>query len=404
MANVKILIWKHKKIKDKYPICLRITHNRKPVYFFTKYFCYEKEWNDEKDRLYKSHIDYREINLYLDNLLSKVNRIILDFETNEKQYTSSTIKNILIGKISSIDLFQFIDRLISEYKATGKYGNAKVYVSLKRFLIKYSGKSSFAFSDINYDQLKKIELLYYSQGHKANGLAHHVRTLKAIYNKAILAGYINLNPLNKYKVKMTKTTKRAISKADIDKIRDIDLPEYSPIWHSRNYFMFSFYLMGLNFVDLACLKKSNLSGLSDRKTGMVTLNYTRKKTSKPYKMSVPAPAISILEKYDIDNKSAGDYIFPILKTEVPEAVFRQVLNKRAGNQNHLKKLGEMCQIEHKLTGYVARHSWASIALKIGVPIGIISQGLGHEDIKTTQIYLESFDDDAMNKANLLIIG
>jgi len=404
MANVKILIWKHKKTNEKFPICLRITQDRKPVYFFTKYFCFEKDWNEEKSRLYKSHRDFYEINLYLDNLLSKVNRIILDFETNGKQYTASTIKNILIGKISSIDLFQFIDSLISEYTTTGKYGNAKVYVSLKKFLIKYSGKNSFAFSDINYDLLKKIELLYFSRGHKANGLALHFRTLKAIYNKAILAGYININPIQKYKVKTTKTTKRAISKTDIEKIRDVDLPEYSPIWHSRNYFMFSFYLMGLNFIDLAYLKKSNLSGLSEIKTGTVILNYMRKKTSKPYKMNIPAPALAILDKYNINNKSDEDYIFPILTTKDPAISFKQILNKRAGNQHNLKKLGVICELEKKLTGYVARHSWASIALKMNIPIGIISQGLGHEDIKTTQIYLECFDDDAMNKANLLIIG
>jgi len=406
MANVKILIWKHKKINEKYPICLRITHNRKPVYYFTKYFCFEKDWNIEKERLYKSYRDFHEINIYLDNLVSKVNRIILDYEISNKPYTSSTIKNILIGKISKIDLLQFIDNIVFDCKKLNKFGNARVYNNLKSFLQKYTGENTISFKDIDYNQLKKIELLYYASGYKTNGLSHFLRTLKAVFNKAILAGCINedSNPFIKYKIKSDRTDKRAISKHDIEKIRDIELCENSGAWHTRNYFMFSFYLMGLNFVDIAYLKKSNISGISNNKAERVTITYIRKKTSKVYKMDVPLPAMSILEQYNIYEKATEDYIFPILTKQNAAAADQEFLNKYCSYKYNLKKIGSLCKIEQKLTGYVARHSWASIALKIGIPIGIISQGLGHEDIKTTQIYLESFDDDAMNKANLLIIG
>ena len=61
-------------------------------------------------------------------------------------------------------------------------------------------------------------------------------------------------------------------------------------------------------------------------------------------------------------------------------------------------------IEKKLTSYVTRHSWASIALKMGVPIEVISEGLGHEEIRTTQIYLDGLDSETIDNANDLITG
>jgi len=81
-----------------------------------------------------------------------------------------------------------------------------------------------------------------------------------------------------------------------------------------------------------------------------------------------------------------------------------LMNERKTYNKWLKKIAKSVGIESKLTSYVARHSWATIAKDLNVPISVISEGLGHEDIKTTQIYLDSFDDDVIDKANALITG
>lgn len=57
-----------------------------------------------------------------------------------------------------------------------------------------------------------------------------------------------------------------------------------------------------------------------------------------------------------------------------------------------------------MTTYVARHSWASIAKNYNLPIAVISEGLGHSNIKTTQIYLDTFDKNVIDDANKLISG
>jgi site-specific recombinase XerD len=79
-------------------------------------------------------------------------------------------------------------------------------------------------------------------------------------------------------------------------------------------------------------------------------------------------------------------------------------NQRKIYNKNLKKIASECKLGGNLTGYVARHSWATIAKDLNVPISVISEGLGHEDIKTTQIYLDSFDDDVVDDANKLVIS
>ena len=69
----------------------------------------------------------------------------------------------------------------------------------------------------------------------------------------------------------------------------------------------------------------------------------------------------------------------------------------------LRAFAKELEITAEVTTYVARHSFATILKKSGVNIGIISQALGHQDIKTTQIYLSQFDNEQVDDAmkNLL---
>jgi integrase len=62
----------------------------------------------------------------------------------------------------------------------------------------------------------------------------------------------------------------------------------------------------------------------------------------------------------------------------------------------------MAGLSIPLTTYVSRHSWATIAKRQGVPTAVISEGLGHETERTTQIYLDSFENDVLDAANDLI--
>ena len=69
----------------------------------------------------------------------------------------------------------------------------------------------------------------------------------------------------------------------------------------------------------------------------------------------------------------------------------------------LNKIGEMADLKMPLTAYVARHTWASVARDMNIPIAVISEGMGHNSIKTTQVYLNSIDISRINETNKRII-
>ena len=110
----------------------------------------------------------------------------------------------------------------------------------------------------------------------------------------------------------------------------------------------------------------------------------------------------------VDRYSAltGDtpFLLPILKDSKDKEVLRRsyCTALRCVNRN-LKKLGELAGCKIPLTTYVARHTWASTAYARNIPVAVISEGLGHESEKTTRVYLQSLDDDVINRANASII-
>ena len=223
------------------------------------------------------------------------------------------------------------------------------------------------------------------------------RTLRAAYNKAIDEGIVNESyyPFKKYKVSKfdTSTNKRAISKKDIQKIMNIAL-KGNELNFARDIFVFSYLCGGINFVDIAHLKDSNI--VEEQ------LIYLRQKTGKQIKLKILPEALDIINKY----KRSNDYLFPILNDEAyptkkkKQTRIHYVLDKI--NQR-LKEIAQLINLNVDITTYVARHSFATVLRRSGVNVGIISESLGHTDLKTTQIYLDSFENEQIDEAmsNLL---
>lgn len=154
----------------------------------------------------------------------------------------------------------------------------------------------------------------------------------------------------------------------------------------------SFYLRGMSFIDMAFLKKTDLKNAS--------ITYRRRKTGQQLTIEWTKEMQLILDKYP---QNQSDYLLPIIcKSSTNEwYAYRNV----GYNINHnLKIIANMLGITIPLTLYVARHSWASIAKAKGIPLSVISKGMGHDNETTTQIYLDSIDNSTVDKANNLIIN
>ncbi|WP_165389658.1 tyrosine-type recombinase/integrase [Ancylomarina subtilis] len=148
----------------------------------------------------------------------------------------------------------------------------------------------------------------------------------------------------------------------------------------------------MSFVDIAYLK------VKDVRKGR--LNYSRQKTSQKYSMAILEPAMEIIKRYS-DLKDPEAFLFPLLdpKHEKIHELYRSCMRNK---NRRLKEIGKKLELSLPLTSYVARHSWATIAKRSGVPTAVISEGLGHTTENTTQVYLDSFENEVLDAANRLI--
>ena len=165
---------------------------------------------------------------------------------------------------------------------------------------------------------------------------------------------------------------------------------------SKDIFIFSYLCGGINFTDIANLTKANI-------IEGTRLHYIRQKTGKLIKIGLSEEAMKIIERYATESKG---YLFPILNANLHKTPLQKQnrIHKILGKVNtNLKLIAAQLGVEGNLTTYVARHSFASVLKKSGVNIALISEALGHSDIATTQIYLDSFDNEQIDAAmqNLL---
>ena len=159
--------------------------------------------------------------------------------------------------------------------------------------------------------------------------------------------------------------------------------------------MLSFYLMGVSFIDLAFLKVENLVD------GRV--QYKRRKTGKFYDVKISANAQEILDHY-LEDKQSHDYIFPIIKRTSLFDQFRDIQWALKRYNTRLKEIAQLAGIEENLTSYVSRHTFASIANNMEIPVTAISQMLGHTNLSTTQVYLASLRRDVIDEYGKRVIG
>ena len=189
------------------------------------------------------------------------------------------------------------------------------------------------------------------------------------------------------------TDKRSIPFADIVHIRGLSLSPASPLAFSRDLFLFSFYALGMPFVDIAFLLKSQIH--NDH------IIYYRHKTGQRICIKLETPIEQIIHRYI---RKDSPYVFPILSAGTQADVFRDYENARSRYNRHLRKIGEMAGLAHRLTSYVACHTWASAAYHANIDLSVISKALGHTSPNTTLTYIREIDDERIDQANHLLLN
>lgn len=402
-ATVNVVCYTSKILSNgEHPLMLRICKDGKKKYLSLGISVNPKYW-DFKRNVPKSkcpNLEYIQ-KIILDKKLELQERM-LEMKADQKDYSAETLISMQEQTTNLKTVGCFYQEIIAQCKADNKCGNRLVYLNSYNSLMRFTkGRLDISFDTINMGWLEKYEKWLRANGNKETTISLMFRTLRSTYNKAINAKCARMSdyPFNEYKVSRfnTATQKRAIAKAEILKFtkasQQIGQKKYVKL--SKDIFIFSYLCGGINFTDVANLTQENI--INGR------LHYIRQKTGKPIKIGIPQEAMLIIEKY---SKESNGYLFPILDNKVHKTALQKQnrIHKMRGKVNEvLKVLGKRLGIEANITTYVARHSFASVLKKSGVNIALISEALGHSDLATTQIYLDSFDNEQMDDAmkNLL---
>lgn len=397
-TNLKLSLDTRRKKKDNsYPIILRLSHLRKTTSISLGHSVQKEFWDDKSQKVKKTFNGVSTIGRLNNQLIKEKARatdIINDLhEKDELNFLSiKQLKNRIVKTATFDSFFEYGNSIIIELKKAQRFGNANSYYAVLKILKKFNEGNDLKFNELNYEFLKKFEQYHYSRGNSVNGLAVYMKTIRATFNKAINAGIISKDayPFTNYKIKTTPTEKRALDIKSIKAIMMLKLEETDNLFHFRNYFLASYMLYGISFIDLAFLKLDNI--IDNR------VKFQRKKTAKPYNIKITSQLDEILSHYTKD-KSKEDFIFPIIKRDIFELQYKDVLWARKRYNKGLKEIAKMCNIEQRLTSYVSRHSFATQAMFQDVPLQAISAMLGHNRLTTTQIYLKTLPNNILDDYN-----
>jgi site-specific recombinase XerD len=403
MATVKVLLYTSKILKNgEHPIMLRIINNRKSKYISIGYSCHYDLWDHENNVPHKKHPNKKLLDIVIKQKCVDAERLLLDYDDKKKPVSLDEVSMKIKKKKGIQGVIPFLDKIIADLKKADRIGNANVYNDLRRTMIAFRGNQNFDFSDVTVSFLNKFEQSFREKKFKDTSISCYMRTLRSLFNKAIASGEIDrdIYPFNEYKITKFKmnTIKRAISREDMRKIEELQIESGTRLFHSRNYFLFSFYNSGINFSDIASLTWKNIS---DER-----LSYKRMKTGRNYNIAILKPAQDILMFYKECMIDEQDYIFPILSKarHLTETSRKNRIHKILVLTNtDLNTISEKAELKTKLTTYVARHSYATVLKKSGISTSIISEAMGHSSERTTQIYLDSFENTVLDEANKNIL-
>lgn len=397
----------HPKKDSTLPLRLRIFKGRSYKEYSFGFAIPEKDWDEQLQQVYTSNSSHWVYNTKISSIKTKLQRFLLLNEEDEKPLTLEKIIEHLSqnGQKKSDriipDILDYGKKHIEKLRKAGHIGNSIVYSCAINKLKEFAGKEKLSFEEVTYSYIEKLNTALLSEGMKVNGVANYLRTIRAVFNKAIKEGIISADcyPFSKYQIKHEKTINRTLTLTEIRSIINLDLAPGTTIWHHRNLFLLSYYLMGINFSDLLTLTKDSIVD------GRIV--FRRRKTHKVYSIWLHPKAEEILNHYRATSTVIGKaFLLPFVTNKNDSFLLKKDILQAVKNTNdYLEKIAKLCDIDKPITTYYARYTWANVARGLGYSKDIIAEGLGHEyGNKVTGIYLDHYSNRIIDEMNAEIIN
>lgn len=378
-----------------YAVKLRVTFNREQKYFpLGKHLTTEdweklKEENPRDKELKRKKLLFAEIEKKAIRLIDDMD--LFSFQAFEKKFNQKSK--------SSTDVLEAIDAKIEFLKSANRLNSADSYKCAHSSFTQYIKtlhRKKLKYSDITPEWLDQYEKWMREKGSSVTTIGIYLRNLRTIINQAIDEGHFQREfyPFGKrkYQIPNGKNTKKALTIEQIKLILDYN-PAIDAEAKAKDLWLFSYLCNGVNVKDIARLQYRNLSKRH--------ITFVRAKTEHSTKSNqkeiviIRMPEIDeIIERWGVEPVEPTTYIFDLISgDDTPAEELAKIKQATKTINKYMKRIGEALGFDLKLTTYTARHSFATVLKRSGAPIEFISESLGHKDLKTTENYLDSFEDD-----------
>lgn len=286
-------------------------------------------------------------------------------------------------------IYEFMSCYIEQLHGAGKKQTANSYTSALARFMDFSQNSEFPLSKINSETIHAFRNYLSEQKVAYNTAIYYLCAIRAVYNKAVRMKIIKDNyPFETISTRIVPPNYAIIGEEELKAIVKCDLTNNKSLAFARDMFMLSFYLRGISYYDIAQLKIRNVVN--------GTLIYQNKE-AREIVIKLEPCMLGIIKRYQ-NKGTKSDYLLPIYgETENFSSAVR-ILNIR------LKKIAKLLNLNVALTSATARHSWATMALKKGLPKKVISRCLGHKNEYATQKYLKRLENALISNINNIVIG
>ncbi|MDE5800254.1 MAG: site-specific integrase [Paramuribaculum sp.] len=398
MASIKVK-FRPSKITDREgAIYYQIIHERCVRHIASHYRVLPSEWCDRRATVIAGATTEREqfLRSIREGIHCDVERltvIISKFERSGRIYSIEDVAEEFKRFREEYTLFNFMERVIDKLRANGKIRTSETYTAALRSFRHFREGRDIMLDRLNTEIMEEYEAWHRRRGILPNTISFYNRILRAVYNRAVDDEIVeNRYPFRHVYTGIDKTVKRALPLSVLKKIKNLDLSGVPAMAYARDMFMLSFMLRGMSFIDMAFLRKSDLSD------GRLT--YRRRKTGQTLEVAWTPEMQDIVDRYP---QNAMEYLLPIIRKPAENL---HTLYRNIGSciNYNLRKISRAIGLSVPFTLYAARHSWASVARAKGIPLSVISEGMGHDSEATTQIYLASLDTSAIDRANALILS
>ena len=334
--------------------------------------------------------------MYTYEELKKADKIIelLDDDFSFVEFEKRFFSPIQTITKNNLNLIDHADKYKTELKNNEQFRSEATYSALINHLKGFSKSNSIGFEKVTPEFLKEFEKYLSRKGLATSSIGIYMRNVRRIFNVAIADKIISsdIYPFgrNKYSPPATRKAKKALSIEDIKKLYDYKAVSVQEQW-AKDMWFFSYSANGMNMKDIALLKYENIQGDE--------ISFTREKTKHSTRDGQRIIQIilndelkRIIAKWGNKRQLPKNYIFNILKEpDNPLQVYRDVNQAIKTINKYIKRIAIDQQLSRIPTTNFARHSFSTVLKRAGVSIEMISEQLGHSSIKTTQIYLDSFE-------------